>query len=251
MVPAELLRRIRNDLPMAATIAALGRDGPPAKFRDGRFCFLCPRCGELLAYVNPARTTSPTASPVTKTSTNIDPLRSLGHDFRSAITLHRTLARPLPGPPAPEQDNKLTNARGAPMRYIHMFRIGGGVLGASCLPSPEIHRNSAKPLPTNFTRIPTPPNSATNATRIWTGTITQATPAPEQRQQTDERTRCPMRYIHIVQIWGGVLEPRVCLLQNSPESCKPLTNSPESLHPEFGNKCDQNLDRDTHSASSR
>jgi hypothetical protein len=37
MVPADLLRRIRNDLPMAVTIAALGREGPPSKTRDGRF----------------------------------------------------------------------------------------------------------------------------------------------------------------------------------------------------------------------
>ena len=30
MITAELLRRIRNDLAMPATIAALGRHGPPA-----------------------------------------------------------------------------------------------------------------------------------------------------------------------------------------------------------------------------
>ena len=53
MASPELLRRIRNDLPMAVTIAALGREGPPSKLRDGRFVFLCPRCGELLAAINP------------------------------------------------------------------------------------------------------------------------------------------------------------------------------------------------------
>ena len=40
MISADLLRRIRNDLPVAATIAALGRDGPPSKLRDGRFVLL-------------------------------------------------------------------------------------------------------------------------------------------------------------------------------------------------------------------
>lgn len=68
MLPPDLLRRIRNDLPMAVAIARLGRDGPPSKLRDGRFVFLCPRCCEMLAYVNP-KTISPTASSVTPTST--------------------------------------------------------------------------------------------------------------------------------------------------------------------------------------
>ena len=31
MISADLLRRLRNDLPMPVTIAALGREGPPAK----------------------------------------------------------------------------------------------------------------------------------------------------------------------------------------------------------------------------
>jgi len=53
MVSADLLRRLRNDLPMSVTISALGREGPPSKMRDGRFCFLCPHCDEMLAYVNP------------------------------------------------------------------------------------------------------------------------------------------------------------------------------------------------------
>lgn len=39
MIGADLLRRIRNDLPMSVTIAALGRERPPSKVREGRFCF--------------------------------------------------------------------------------------------------------------------------------------------------------------------------------------------------------------------
>ena len=42
MFAADLLRRIRNDLPMSVTIASLGPDGPPGKRSAGyfRFCLL-------------------------------------------------------------------------------------------------------------------------------------------------------------------------------------------------------------------
>ena len=53
MFPPDLLRRLRNDLPMPVTIAALGREGPPAKMSEGYFRFVCPRCGEMRATVNP------------------------------------------------------------------------------------------------------------------------------------------------------------------------------------------------------
>ena len=49
MISAELLRRLRNDLPMPATIAALGREAPPSKISEGYFRFVCPRCGEMRA----------------------------------------------------------------------------------------------------------------------------------------------------------------------------------------------------------
>jgi len=53
MISADLLHRLRNDLPMPVTIATLGREGPPAKISEGYFRFLCPRCGEMRATVNP------------------------------------------------------------------------------------------------------------------------------------------------------------------------------------------------------
>ena len=56
MIAADLLRRLRNDLPMPVTIAALGRAGPPAKISEGYFRFVCPGCGEMLATVNPRNT---------------------------------------------------------------------------------------------------------------------------------------------------------------------------------------------------
>ena len=86
MVSADLLRRIRNDLPIAVAIAALGREGPPSKMRDGRFCFLCPRCGEMLAYVNP-RNNLAHCFACQKNFNNIDLLLALDYDFPSAVTL--------------------------------------------------------------------------------------------------------------------------------------------------------------------
>jgi hypothetical protein len=86
MVDAELLRRIRNDLPMAVTIAALGRDGPPSKLRNGRFVFLCPRCGETLTYIN-TRNNLAHCFACRNNFNNIDLLRQLGYDFPSAVAL--------------------------------------------------------------------------------------------------------------------------------------------------------------------
>lgn len=86
MFPADLLRRIRNDLPMAVTIAALGRDGPPSKIRDGRFVFLCPWCGEMLVAVNP-RNNLAHCFGCQKNFNNIDLLLACDYDFRSAIAM--------------------------------------------------------------------------------------------------------------------------------------------------------------------
>lgn len=47
MVRVDLLCRLRNELPMAVTIAALDR--PAVQGPEWRFVVLCPRCGELLA----------------------------------------------------------------------------------------------------------------------------------------------------------------------------------------------------------
>ncbi len=45
----ELLRRLRNDIPIVWIIKHLKW---PNKRRDGRFTFLCPKCGETLSAVN-------------------------------------------------------------------------------------------------------------------------------------------------------------------------------------------------------
>jgi DNA primase len=86
MIDAELLRRLRNDLPMQVTIAALGRDGPPAKMSEGYFRFLCPHCGEMRATVNP-RNNLAHCFTCKKNLNNIDLLMTLDYDFLSAVVL--------------------------------------------------------------------------------------------------------------------------------------------------------------------
>ena len=86
MIDADLLRSLRNDLPMPVTIAALGRDGPPAKMSEGYFRFLCPRCGEMRATVNP-RNNLAHCFTCKKNLNNIDLLMTLDHDFLSAVAL--------------------------------------------------------------------------------------------------------------------------------------------------------------------
>jgi DNA primase len=86
MISADLLHRLRNDLPMPVTIAALGREGPPSKMSEGYFRFLCPHCGEMRATVNPRNNLAHCFS-CQKNLNNIDLLILLGYDFRAAVTL--------------------------------------------------------------------------------------------------------------------------------------------------------------------
>ncbi len=86
MNPPDLLRRLRNDLPMPVTIAALGREGPPGKISEGYFRFVCPHCGEQRATVNP-RNNLAHCFCCGKNLNNIDLLIILGYDFRAAVAL--------------------------------------------------------------------------------------------------------------------------------------------------------------------
>ena len=86
MITRELLRHLRNDLPMHATIAALGTDGPPAKRSEGRYRFLCPNCQEMLATVNP-RNNLAHCFCCKKNLNNIDLLITLGYDLKTAVSI--------------------------------------------------------------------------------------------------------------------------------------------------------------------
>ena len=86
MITADLLRRIRNDLPMPILIAALGPDGPPSKTSEGQYRFLCPHCGDMQATVNP-RNNLAHCFGCQRNLNNIDLLMTLGYDFKSAVAV--------------------------------------------------------------------------------------------------------------------------------------------------------------------
>jgi hypothetical protein len=111
MISAELLRQLRNDLPMPVTIAALGREGPPSKMSEGYFRFVCPRCGEMRATVNPRNNLAHCFS-CRKNLNNIDLMLQLDYDFLDAVTLlkrwldHYQAQQAKTKTPAPQTDRK-------------------------------------------------------------------------------------------------------------------------------------------------
>ena len=103
MITKDLLRAIRNDLPMRLTIVRLGRFGPIGKQSDGYFRFQCPNCSELRAAVNPRNNLAHCFS-CNKNFNNIDLMLAQGHDFMPAVDILkswlevylRDLGRPSP-----------------------------------------------------------------------------------------------------------------------------------------------------------
>lgn len=88
MIPAEVLRAIRNELPMSVTVRNLGRDGPYGKMIEGFFRFVCPYCHEIRATVNPKNNLAHCFC-CQKNINNIDLMMSLGYDFKGAVALLR------------------------------------------------------------------------------------------------------------------------------------------------------------------
>jgi DNA primase len=86
MITKDLLRAIRNDLPMKLTVRRLGRHGPISKQSDGYFRFQCPHCSELRATVNPKNNLAHCFSCGENTN-NIDLMLLCGHDFLPAVTI--------------------------------------------------------------------------------------------------------------------------------------------------------------------
>lgn|SRR5690554_6989404 len=85
-ITKELLRAIRNDLPMKLTIVRLGQHGPIAKQSDGYFRFACPSCKELRATVNPKNNLAHCFS-CGENYNNIDLMMMQGHDFLPAVDI--------------------------------------------------------------------------------------------------------------------------------------------------------------------
>ena len=92
MISADLLRRLRNDLPMSVTIKALGHQGPPSKMSEGYLRFLCPGCGEMFATVNPKNNLAHCFC-CGHNFNNIDLLMTQGHTFRSAVCVLEPLLK--------------------------------------------------------------------------------------------------------------------------------------------------------------
>ena len=86
MITQELLRAIRNELPMKLTIVRLRQHGPITKQVDGYFRFQCPLCGELRAPVNPKNNLAHCFS-CGKNFNNIDLMMIQGHDFIPAVQI--------------------------------------------------------------------------------------------------------------------------------------------------------------------
>lgn len=88
MITKELLRTIRNDLPMKLMIVRLGQHGPISKQSDGYFRFQCPACDELRATVNPRNNLSHCFS-CGENFNNIDLMMIQGYDFLPAVDILR------------------------------------------------------------------------------------------------------------------------------------------------------------------
>ena len=121
--------------------------------RDGRFVFCCPRCREMLAYVNPKNNRAHCFVCHANFNT-IDLMQPCGHDFRSAVALlERWLERTRPGDPTePRRDAR--------------FAAGVGIIA---IVFSRIRRNSGKLSsrgPNSYGE-----NSATNATTIRCATV--------------------------------------------------------------------------------
>jgi DNA primase len=86
MITRDLLRAIRNDLPMKLTIVRLREHGPITKQVDGYFRFQCPSCGELRATVNPKNNLAHCFS-CGKNYNNIDLMLIQGYDFLPAVQI--------------------------------------------------------------------------------------------------------------------------------------------------------------------
>ncbi len=84
MIPPDIMRALRNDLPMKLTVTRLGQYGPISKHSDGCFRFQCPYCSELRATVNPKNNLAHCIS-CGENINNIDLMLLCGHDFLGTV----------------------------------------------------------------------------------------------------------------------------------------------------------------------
>lgn len=92
--PRQLLFRLRNEIRLEHLIG--DHLHWPSKHRDGRFCFVCPRCGESLTAVNP-QTNLGRCFPCEVNFNTIDFVMLATHcDFVDAVHFLTPLLRPEP-----------------------------------------------------------------------------------------------------------------------------------------------------------
>ena len=131
MIPAEVLRQIRNDLPMPVTIRNLGRDGPHSKMIEGVFRFVCPHCHEIRATVNP-RNNLAHCFCCQKNINNIDLMISIGYDFKGAVRVLKQWLRDYsmngPATSDPSRGKRRDDRQYRPMKLADFFsRISDNV----------------------------------------------------------------------------------------------------------------------------
>lgn len=124
MVTRDLLRILRNDLPMDVTLQRLGSAAPCSKRVEGRLRFVCPHCGELLATINPRNNLAHCFN-CARNINNIDLLLLTGYEFKAAVALLQqwlhAYRHPPPHPNPPDAAVRRNPSKGA-MLLADIFR---------------------------------------------------------------------------------------------------------------------------------
>lgn len=88
LFPAELLFRLRNHIPLPFVLEQLAW---PHKRREGRWCFLCPQCGETLTAIHPTTNLGRCFRCETNYNTIDMVMRARDCDFVTAVHFLETL----------------------------------------------------------------------------------------------------------------------------------------------------------------
>lgn len=80
----DLLRNLRNNLPLSYTLKQLGNEAPVSKHIEGYLRFQCLSCNELRATINPRNNLAHCFTCNTNFN-NIDLMIKLGYDFIFAV----------------------------------------------------------------------------------------------------------------------------------------------------------------------
>ncbi len=81
-----ILRSIRNDLPLHFVIKQLDVMAPYSKFIEGFLRFECPHCHQLRATVNPKNNLAHCFC-CQKNTNNIDLMVEMGYEFKQAVII--------------------------------------------------------------------------------------------------------------------------------------------------------------------